>query len=492
MATGTSAPAPAEAPAARRDSAAPRRFWPLALAILPLGLLALASWYGRHTRPSADEWCFIPQVRDDGILGLVSTFYLTDNGRVANGLLVGLYTKFPVAGHQWYGPVSGALMLGLLWALVAVLLRRARVTVPRGVPLLVAAMVCAAFLLATPNTYKTFYWPAASVSHTLAPVLCAAAAIPLLRGRGRGGRITALAVVAGAGVFMGTLSEEASVVSLVALAAVVLCAPVLLAGRLRRYARVWALAGMAGVTAGTLILITSPGSRNRRTRYDAESVSMLAPESLWGSLVAYREILTIVLGTWQYAGAVAAGVLLGLLARRESGRERVLLPPRPGVVLPIGAAVLLVSGYLCTVITYPVFGAAVVRAERTWNDYLLLFVLLLTAAGAFIGRALRHGPLGRRGGGTLAAGAALVCAASVAGLAPPLMGLGERMEVRAAAWDRQDARLHAAAARGETVMPYTPTRVGLMLEPFAANGRRTWPAQCVADYYNLERVTRGG
>ncbi|WP_228387371.1 DUF6056 family protein [Streptomyces katsurahamanus] len=468
--------------------ARPGHWWPAALAALPLGLLALASWYGRHVRPSADEWCFLPKVRDDGVWGLVDTFWSLDNGRLANGLLVGLYAKFPVAGHQWYALISGALMLTLLWALVAALLRRTGVSTPRGTPLLVAGMILAVFLFATPNTYKTFYWPAASVSHTLAPVLCAAAAIPLLRARGRGGRIAAVAVAAGAGVFMGTLSEEASVVSFVVLGGVVLAAPLIFAERVRRTVRIWSLAGMAGAVAGTLLLLASPGSRNRRTRFDAESVSMLAPESLGGALRGYLEILGTVFTTWQYLGAVAAGLLLGLVGRAGAGPERsVFLPVRPLALLSLGGAAFLVSGYLCTVITYPVFGKQVVTAERTWNDYLLLYVLLLAAAGVLAGRRLRAGRTGRPG--LVIAVAALTCAVCTAGLAVPLVDLGDRMRVRAELWDRQDAYLRAGAARGEKVMPYTPTPVARMLEPFGREGLRKWPAGCVADYYGLERVT---
>ncbi|MEU1280773.1 DUF6056 family protein [Streptomyces sp. NPDC005805] len=473
------------------------RRWPFALAALPLALLALASWYGRHVRPSADEWCFIPVVRDDGIAGLVGKFWFTDNGRLANGLLVGLYTKFPVAGHQWYGPVSGVLMLVLLWAVTAAVLRRAGLSAPRGVPLVVASMVTAVFLFATPNTYKTFYWPAASVSHTLAPVLALAAVLPLLSGRlgraGRRGRVAALVLVAVAGVFLGTLSEEASVVSLVVLSAVVLCAGRLVVARAGGYVRVWALTGMAGIAAGTLMLVLSPGSRNRRERYGAESVSMLAPDSLMGSLRGYVEILATVLTTWQYAGAVAVGVLLGLVARRtpSAAASPVLRPMRPGLLLGLGAVAFLVSGFLCTVITYPVFGAQVVTAHRTWNDYLLLFVVLLTAAGAFAGRALREraaagARLSPRPAAVLAGA---VCAVTVLALAVPLVSLGQDMRVRAERWDRQDRFLREGAAEGARQLPYTPLSVGRMLEPFADQGRRKWPAQCVADYYRLDRVT---
>ncbi|QDY77418.1 DUF6056 family protein [Streptomyces qinzhouensis] len=510
MATSIDLPTPPPDDAPAPESGGPGKkkgpadYWPLALAALPLGLLALAMWFGRHVRPSADEWCFLPDVREDGMWGLVHTFYFTDNGRVANGILVGAYTKFPVAGHQWYGPISGALMLLLLWAVTATLLRRTGTRVPRGVPLLAAGMITAVFLFATPNTYKTFYWPAASVSHTLAPVLAAAAAVPLLRARGRRGEIAALVVVVLAGVFMGTLSEEASVVALVVLSGVVLFAGLLLVERYRRPARIWALAGMGGIAIGTIILVTSPGSRNRRSRFGAENVSMLAPESLWGSAKGFAEILGTVVTTWQYVGAVAAGVVIGLLARRDPEAPRVLRPVRPGVLLGLGAAAFLIAGYLCTVITYPVFGHKVVTTERTWNDYLLLWAFLLVAAGAFLGRWLsRRFTAGtetapadgtavaasRRNGTLAVALAAAVCAVTVGSLASGVLRLGDDMRARAVQWDRQDTYLREGAARGEKVMPYTPTKISRMLEPYSRNGTRAWPAQCVAEYYKLDRVT---
>ncbi|MFI6104652.1 DUF6056 family protein [Streptomyces sp. NPDC051310] len=479
-----------------KDGGGPRRSWTTAwttgLALLPLGLLAAASYLGRYVRPSADEWCFLPVVRDGGIWGLVGKFYSTDNGRIANGLLVGLYAEFPVAGHQWYAVISGVLMLVLLWAVTVHALRATGRQVPRGVPLLVASMITAMFLFATPNTYKTFFWPAASVSHTLAPVLACAAAVPLMRARGRRGRIAALVVVLLAGVFMGTLSEEASVVALVVLAVAAVCANLLFTARVRAMVRVWAVTGMAGVAIGTLLLVTSPGSRNRRRRYDAETVSMLAPESLIGSLRAYLRILETVFTTWEYVGAVAAGVLLGLFARRRAGHRPVLRPCRPLLLAALGTLTFLACGYLCTAITYPAFGERVVRTERTWNDWLLVYVALLVGIGALTGRAvrLRTAASGSRNR-LVTALAAAVCAVSVLGLVAPLYDLGHDMKVRAQKWDRQDRWLREQAAGGATTAPYTPLSVGRMLEPFGNGGRNVWPAQCVADYYRLDKVTYG-
>ncbi|MFC9034206.1 DUF6056 family protein [Streptomyces arboris] len=463
--------------------------WVSALALPPLALLAAASWFGRWVRPSADDWCFLPAVRDDGITGLVGTFYFHDNGRVANAMLVGAYAKFQVAGHQWYPAVSGVLILAVLWAVTVPALRRGGVTVPRGLPLLVAAMVTALFLFVTPNTYKTFYWPAASVSHTLPPVLACAALIPLLLARTRRGRGFALAVALLAGAYIATLSEETAIVMVL-----VLLATLFLSGRLipsprRAFARRWCVAGLAGTLAGGLALITSPGSVHRRERFGAQTTSLLAPDSLAASLRHFAEVTVDVVTTWQYVGAVAVGVLLGLLCTRRDGRT-----PRPPAHWPLlawtGLLTLLLSGYLCTVIAYPVFQDRVSdpSANRLRNDYLLLYVVLLVAAGALLGLAVRQHV--RRTAPAKAVCAAL-CVLVCAGPAVSLLNLDTNMRARAEKWDAQDRRLRAGAADGERVMPYERLVVSAMLEPFGRGGANYWPGGCVADFYGLERVTDG-
>ncbi|MEU0358859.1 DUF6056 family protein [Streptomyces cyaneofuscatus] len=463
--------------------------WVSALALPPLALLAAASWFGRWVRPSADDWCFLPVVRDDGITGLVGKFYFDDNGRVANAVLVGAYAKFQVAGHQWFPAVSGILILAVLWAVTVLALRRGGITVPRGLPLLVAAMVTALFLFVTPNTYKTFYWPAASVSHTLPPVLACAALIPPLLARTRRGRGSALAVALLAGAFIATLSEETAVVMVLVLLATLLLSGRLIPPPVRAFARWWCVAGLAGTSAGGLVLITSPGSIHRRERFGAETTSLLAPDSFAASLRHFAEITVQTVTTWQYVGAVAAGVLLGLLGARRDGRT-----PRPPAHWPLlawtGLLTLLLAGYLCTVIAYPVFQERVSdpSANRLWNDYLLLYVVLLTAAGALLGLAVRQHA--RRTAPAKAVCAAL-CVLVCAGPAVSLLDLDTTMRAKAEKWDAQDRRLREGAADGERVMPYERLVVSAMLEPFGRGGATSWPGGCVADFYGLERVTDG-
>lgn len=83
----------------------------------------------------------------------------------------------------------------------------------------------------------------------------------------------------------------------------------------------------------------------------------------------------------------------------------------------------------------------------------------------------------------------MLCAAVCVGLAAPLAGLAQDMEVRSRHWDRQDRWLRDEAAKGAQVLPYAPASVGQMRDPFGSHGRTLWPGTCTAQYYHLKRIT---
>ncbi|TSB21083.1 DUF6056 family protein [Streptomyces benahoarensis] len=481
------APQPVRGAATPEPAARPGGRWVALLALAPLTLLTAASWSGRWVRPSGDEWCFLPVVRDGGISALVDTFYAKDNGRIVNALLVGAYATFDVPGHQWFPLVSGVLMLGILWAVTAAALRRAALTAPAGTAPLVAAVVTALFLFASRNTYKTFFWPAASVSHTLPPVLACAAALPLLRARTRTGRRLALGTVLVAGVVMAMLSEETTVVAVLVLAAAWLLAERIAGERMRPFLRRWCVAGLAGCLIGGVLLYTSPGLRIRRERHDAGTAEMVAPDSLLGALEGFARILGMLLTNWPYLAAVAVGTLLALLTRPTGdGPPR---PPRGAAPLAAaGGVVFLLSGYLCTLLAYPVFGGHVTSSTRIWNDFVLLYLVLLVGAGTLLGRAVRR--RAARTGPPLAVAAAL-CGVVCAALLVSVAHLDTAMRARAQAWERQDRSLRAEAAAGARTVPYTPLVIAEMTEPFDKRGTPRWSAACVADYYRVDHVTLG-
>ncbi|MEW1686637.1 DUF6056 family protein [Streptomyces sp. NPDC091265] len=465
--------------------------WTLVLTVFPLALLAASFWIGRLVRPGGDDWCFLPVLRDGGVSGMIGKFYLEDNGRIANALMVALYGAFGVPGHQWYATVSGLLILAVVLSLTVAALRSAGRTAPRGMPLLVASMTVVVFFFATRNTYKTFYWPASSVSHTVAPALAAAAVIPLLRARSRRGRILALCTAAVAGLFIGTLSEGTSIV-----AGVLLCTVLLLSlrsrpGPARGHTRLWCGIALAALLAGMVVIYTSPGSRARRDRFGAGATSLADPDSLTTALRTYGDILETVFGTWTYLGALAVGVLLGLSLREGDTAADGPLRRRPLLPALAGVAAFLVAGYLCTVVTLPAFANNMMSyGTRTWNDYLFVYVLLLAGLGALLGGALRT--LGRGAAaatGVATAAAALLCAGVCVALAVPLAGLEHDMSLRARHWDRQDRLLREEVRKGAHVLPYVPASVGEMRDPFGDHGRSLWPDICVAEYYHLTRIT---
>ncbi|MFD4118769.1 DUF6056 family protein [Streptomyces niveus] len=457
--------------------------WVGLLALPPVALLATAAWVGRLVRPGGDDWCFLPQVADGGLSAIVDKFYSVDNGRVANAVFVWAYARFGVAGQQWFGLFTGVLVLALLWAFLATVLGGTRIRVPRGAPFLVASLVTVLFLLGSPNTYKTFYWPAASVSHTLPPALACAAVIPVLRATSRRSRVLVLISVFVMGLMLSTLSEETGVVAVVVLATALLISGRVFPEARRHFLRLCCAGGIAGIVIGGVILFTSPGAQHRRERH--YTVSALAPETLLASLRGFAHIVITCLTTWQYLGAVAAGALLGLLARAPRG---CLAPVKNQLLCAgAGAVALLVSGYLCTVITYPAFGPTVVTSTRLWNDYLLLYILFLVFVGTLIARAWPHRVLWT--GPAVAAGAGM-CVLVCLSLGTSLTGLETDMAVRAGKWDRQDTRLRGGATAGAKILPYERMPLREMTEPFGAGGRIAWPAVCVADYYGLESVTR--
>ncbi|MEU4031964.1 DUF6056 family protein [Streptomyces anulatus] len=405
---------------------------------------------------------------------------------MANGVLVASYATYGTAGHQWYACISSVVILLLLWACATAVLRSARWRLPRGMTLFAAAIFLAVFCFGSVNTYKTFFWPASSVSHTLPPVLAAAATIPALLATSRRGKTAAVVSALALGAVLGTLSEETSLIALTLLVLTLLLGRRLFpAGRIT-FARNWCAAAAAGILIGTAVLLTSPGSRNRRTRHHADS--MFAPESLLAALRGYAHILHTLATSWQYLGVIAAGVVIGIFIRRHDGGV-----PRPDHRAPLliasGTAAFLLSGYLCTVIAYPAFGPSVATSNRLWNDFIFLLLLVLAGIGCLLGNATVR--LCRPCMKPVAVGAALACVGLTALFAASLHTLEAEMRVRAKAWDTQDHLLKKKAAGGATVLPYTPLVISKMSEPFGNKGKRVWPASCVATYYKVNKIIDG-
>ncbi|MFH9722114.1 proline-rich domain-containing protein [Streptomyces sp. NPDC017254] len=163
----------------------------------------------------------------------------------------------------------------------------------------------------------------------------------------------------------------------------------------------------------------------------------------------------------------------------------VVLLPLPLIALASLAVVLgLRSGYGDVGWTY----------GRTWTSFLLPLLLVLCAYGAWGGhllgrRLLTPGRPAGRAAALVTAGA--VAVGSAAALVQPVYTLTTDTVVRAAAWDRQNARIRQEVAAGARDVAYGPLLIGGLTEPlFASTYARDWAAQCTAKYYRVDRVHR--
>ncbi len=79
----------------------------------------------------------------------------------------------------------------------------------------------------------------------------------------------------------------------------------------------------------------------------------------------------------------------------------------------------------------------------------------------------------------------------MAALVPNVRQLTTATVTRAVAWDAQDSRIRAEAARGAVDVGYRPLYIGSLAEPFfTADHERDWIAACVSKWYGIDRIHR--
>ncbi|MFF5424639.1 MULTISPECIES: hypothetical protein [unclassified Streptomyces] len=505
-------------------------------------LLSVGAFLGLYVRPVSDDWCALWKARDLGVLGISADFYRTQNGRVTNAFLTGVLYADDMTGPKLL-PTLLVVTLGAgLFLLAREALRALRLPVPAVVLAAAVAVVEALLFFAGTRPYQALLWAPATLSHTVPSVLGVWAVIWAVRAA-RGGSRARAAAVAGAllvGVAAGMLSEPFVVTAGTAAAVVgVLCLPGL--GRARdRYAATWCTAWCLGLGIGLVLLTTSPGARWRRAQQPEKP---LTAAELGETVRDWLRIWETIGGQWAYAGALAAGVLLGLAVAFAAGDRGPHARPggtaRPPLwllaVLPVPlialaslvAAYGLRSGYGPTGWTY----------ARTWTSFLVPFLLALGAYGAWLGHTLgrRFGspdpkapdlgrapdadpertpapgakapgpdrrppetpriPVARRDRAvrlTVLVLAGSLTAASLAALVPTVRTTATQTVSRSVAWDRQNARIRAGIADGATEVTYRPLLIGGLAEPFFTEVyARDWAARCAATYYGVDRLRRG-
>ncbi|MFE0734658.1 hypothetical protein [Streptomyces sp. NPDC058855] len=505
-------------------------------------LLSVGAFLGLYVRPVSDDWCALWKARDLGVLGITADFYRTQNGRVTNAFLTGVLYADDMTGPKLL-PALLVVTLGAgLFLLAREALRALRLPVP-AVALAAAVTVVEALLFfAGTRPYQALLWAPATLSHTVPSVLGVWAVIWAVRAA-RGRRRARGAAVAGAllvGAAAGMLSEPFVATAGTAAAVVgLLCLPGLGWAR-DRYATTWCTAWCLGLGIGLVLLTTSPGARWRRAQQPEKP---LTAGEIGETVRDWLRIWETIGGQWAYAGAVAAGVLLGLAVALAAGdrgpRTRPGGSARPPLwllaVLPVPlialaslvAAYGLRSGYGPTGWTY----------ARTWTSFLVPFLLTLGAYGAWLGHTLgrRFGPAARPSGTpapessgaertpdlktsapdprsteppeaprtprarrdravrlTVLVLAGSLTAASLAALVPTVRTTATQTVSRSVAWDRQNARIRAGIADGATEATYRPLLIGGLAEPFFTEVyARDWAARCAATYYGVDRLRRG-
>ncbi|MFE9629515.1 DUF6056 family protein [Streptomyces sp. NPDC006463] len=466
-------------------------------------LVAVGCFLGLYVRPTSDDWCAAWKARDLGILGIMSDFYTTQNGRVANAFLSGVVFGDGLAGTKILPTVIAVAFTAGLVLLGCHFIRFLGGRPPVLVLTACAVVVQALLYFAGTRSYQVLLWAPATISHTLPSVIGLWAlllAVRTVRHPRPAVRVAGFTSAFLIGFALGTLSEPFALVSgLLAAAVGLLSVPLLgLARSWRPFT--WCLLWCSGLLCGLVVLYTSPGARWRRAQ-QPDKESMFSAGELRGTFDDWLRMWDSVTGQWAYLGAAAVGVLLGLATalrgpppgRREPRRTvprkvliALLLLPVPVVVLGSFAVVMgLRSGYGPSGWTY----------ARTWTSFLVPMELALCGYGTLLGAWGGRWLSGRRAAGAVLATGAVAAGcltlASVAVLVPNVQQLTTTTVARSVAWDAQNSRIRSEAARGATDVGYRPLYIGGLAEPFFTGSyERDWVAACVSKWYGVDRIHR--
>ncbi|MET9640532.1 DUF6056 family protein [Streptomyces virginiae] len=479
-------------------------------------LVAVGCFLGLYTRPTSDDWCAAWKARDLGVLGITADFYTTQNGRITNAFLSGLLYGGGPAGTK----ILPTLITVSLTAALVLLGRRLLRALGHAPPLL-ALTACALALqallyFAGTRSYQVLLWAPATISHTVPSVIGLWALLLALATVTHPRRAVRTAGLAGAlliGFALGTLSEPFALVSgLLAALTALLCLPRLrLATTWRPFT--WCLLWCAGLACGLAVLYTSPGARWRRAQ-QPQKPPLLSAGELRATFEDWLRMWDTVTGQWAYLAAAAAGLLLGLAATLRTPHP----PPPPGARTGTGARTGAVAGagagagrmtraaLLLLPLPVVILGSFAVAAglrsgygptgwtyARTWTSFLLPMELALCGYGVLLGAWAGPRPAVRRPAAAAAATTAALCLtlAAMASLVPHLQQLTTTTVARSIAWDAQNTRIRAEAARGATDVGYRPLHIASLAEPFfTTDYDRDWVAACVSRWYGVDRIHR--
>jgi hypothetical protein len=458
-----------------------------ALAALLLGAPLLAHAYvGLFTRYMADDYCTAAMLRQAGLLGMQRALYVGWSGRFSFTLAAGLVETLG-AGVVPYLPavMLAAWLAALVWA-------ASQFGLGGTGALLLAELIL--FVTLDDNTggvHEALYWQTGSLTYALPLVLLTLIAGGLARlyarGAGRAGR-RSLALYGAAAFCAGGFSE-----TYVSMQTAALCAALAVCAWRRRRgdeaARAVARALCAALLGSLLALAAvsaAPGNAARRASLGGSLKA--APSAPHAALLSsFGAAAAFVFEEHNYRGTAhlrLVALLLPLLAAfgassgTGGGGRTFLLWAIPAAAFAAVAACYAPAFYVMS------------REPPPRALLVPQFVLAsaLAAWGYALGGALRRAyePPARVRVLAAALAAALLLAAA-ARAASLTLGQAGKARALAAVWDRQDAEMRAAVARGERRLTvhvlYNLGGTDLMTaDP------KWYVNLCVADYYGAESV----
>jgi hypothetical protein len=463
-----------------------RAGYTIAIALLATPLLAHA-YLGFFTRYMADDYCTAASARG-GLLAMQKHFYLGWSGRFAFTFTIGLVESLGV----WVVPFLPGVLIAALVAALAWAVSQFGCKWPAAL-LLAELIAFATFDDNKGGVFEAVYWQTGSLTYLLPLVLMTILAGYLARLYFReGGRVWRLALCGLLAFYAGGFSETYVMTQTAALAA----ALVACAGLLRRERRARVVAALCAATLGSLlafaVVAASPGNQVRQAALPPRIGLVPAAAQTLESAFAF------VFAEHNYPAtahvrlaALLVPLLLSFFAPRESeGRGRVPTEVRAHVP---AAAIVVVPLATFAVVVAGLFPSFYVMSREPPSRALLTtqFVLVcgLVCWGWMLGAALRRAyPNPSRAVTACCVALALTMAAFPPYAAKRTLAPVGKARALAAIWDRRDAEIRAAVARGERRLT-VPADYNLGGTDMMTGDASWYVNECAAAFYGAEAIT---
>jgi hypothetical protein len=460
-----------------------RAGYTIAIALLATPLLAHA-YLGFFTRYMADDYCTAASARD-GLLAMQKHFYLGWSGRFAFTFTIGLVESLGV----WVVPFLPGVLIAAFVAALAWAVSQFGCKWPAA--LLLAELVAfATFDDNKGGVFEAVYWQTGSLTYLLPLVLMTILSGYLARLYFReGGRagIWRLVLCGLLAFYAGGFSETYVMTQTAALAVCVML--------LRRERRARVIAPLRAAILGSLLALVvvaaAPGNQVRQAalppRIGLVPAATQTLESAFAFVFAEHNYPAT---AYVRLAALLIPLLLALFAPREGegrgrvpteGRERM---PAAIVVVPLATFAVVLAGL------FPSF-YAMSREPPSRALLTAQFVLVcgLVCWGWVLGASLRRAyPKPSRAVFVCCVALALVMAAFPPYAAKRTLVPVGKARALAAIWDRRDAEIRAAVARGERRLT-VPADYNLGGTDMMTGDARWYVNECAAAFYGAETIT---